>query len=297
MSRSDGPPARSQGGSQLTIGAARRVTLDTPAGPIAALRSGTRGPVVLLVAGYTGSKEDFGPLLDPVAAASFDVVAIDLPGQFETPGPADPAAYSPDALGRCVVAVAATLGSDVHLLGHSFGGLVARAAVITAPARWCSLVLMGSGPAALGGARRRRIDLLAPVLATGGMAGVYAATQAAAAAEPGYVAEPAELARFRARRFLASSPAMLLGMGQAIIAEPDRVAELAATGLPMLVLNGSRDDAWSPATQATMACRLGAQHVVIAGAAHSPAIEAPAATAAALLAFWRTPHEPAMIVG
>lgn len=290
MSDSEGPPTARQldigTARQLDIGTAGRVTLDTVVGPVAALRGGTAGPVVLLVPGYTGSKEDFGPLLDPLASAGFDAVAIDLPGQFETPGPTDPVAYCPDALSQSVHAVAAVLGPPVHLLGHSFGGLVTRAAAIAAPRAWRSLTLMGSGPAALGGARRRRIDALAPVLATSGMPGVYAASQAAAAAEPGYVAPPAELARFLERRFLAGSPSMLQGMGEAIIAEPDRVDELAAIGLPMLVLNGSRDDAWSPATQAAMAVRLGAQHVVIDEAAHSPAVEAPAATAAALVAFW-----------
>jgi pimeloyl-ACP methyl ester carboxylesterase len=35
-----------------------------------------------------------------------------------------------------------------------------------------------------------------------------------------------------------------------------------------------------------MAARLGARHRVIAGAAHSPNVEAPAGTVAVLLDFW-----------
>ncbi len=79
---------------------------------------------------------------------------------------------------------------------------------------------------------------------------------------------------------------MLQGMGDALLAEPDRVAELAAAGLPVLVLFGAGDDAWPPEAQAEMARRLGAELAVIADAAHSPAVENPAAIARALLAFW-----------
>jgi pimeloyl-ACP methyl ester carboxylesterase len=64
------------------------------AGPLAALDTGTgatRG-TALLVAGYTGSKEDFAPLLAPLADAGLRAVAIDQRGQYESPGPDDPAA-------------------------------------------------------------------------------------------------------------------------------------------------------------------------------------------------------------
>src|SRR3954470_20839418 len=66
------------------------------AGPLVGLDTGgeaVRG-TVLMVAGYTGSKEDFAPLLAPLADAGYRVVAIDQRGQYESPGPDDPAAYS-----------------------------------------------------------------------------------------------------------------------------------------------------------------------------------------------------------
>src|SRR5947209_19202740 len=78
------------------------------AGPLAALDTGGDGErgTVLLVAGYTGSKEDFAPLLAPMAAVGLSAVAIDQRGQFESPGPDDPAQYSIDALADDVLAVA-----------------------------------------------------------------------------------------------------------------------------------------------------------------------------------------------
>lgn len=274
-------------GGQLGFATARRVTIELSSGPIAALQAGAIGdPAVLLVPGYTGSKEDFGPLLDPIADAGYQVLTIDLPGQFESPGPADPGAYASDVLGAVVGEIAVGLGERVHLVGHSFGGLVARAAVIAEPSAFADLVLMGSGPSALEGPRRARLELLAPVFAAAGLAGVYAAMQAADTANPDYAPPPAELARFLERRFLASSPAMLHGMADALQVEPDRVAELSRTGIGCLVVHGLDDNAWPAAVQAKMAERLGADYVVIDGAAHSPAVENPAVTADALLQFW-----------
>ncbi len=124
---------------------------------------------------------------------------------------------------------------------------------------------MCSGPAAIGGARRALIEQLEPVLAASGLAAVYAASQAAARAQAGYVEPPAPLAAFLERRFLAGAPAMLQGMGRALRDEPDRVAELAAVALPMLVLHGADDDAWPVGEQQEMARRLGAGLAVISG--------------------------------
>ena len=273
--------------AQLT-GGGERFVVETSSDPISALRSGTAGAPVLLVPGYTGSKEDFAPLLDPLAAAGFAATAIDLPGQYESPGPADPDDYTPSQLAATVIEVAASLGAPVHLLGHSFGGLVARAAVLASPDTFASLVLMCSGPAGIGGDRRAMIEQLEPVLATSGLAGVYAASLAVSRAQVGYIEPPAPLAAFLERRFLAGVPAMLQGMGHALRTEPDRVAELAAATLPKLVLYGEDDDAWPPAVQDEMAQRLTAPVSVISGAAHSPAVENPPATVTALVRFWTT---------
>ena len=56
--------------------------------------------------------------------------------------------------------------------------------------------------------------------------------------------------------------------------------------MPVLVAYGENDDAWPPRTQAAMAERLGARREVIAGAKHSPAVEATEATVKVLDDFW-----------
>jgi pimeloyl-ACP methyl ester carboxylesterase len=224
----------------------------------------------------------FGPLTD----AGYAVTSIDLPGQFESAGPADPEAYAPYRLGPIVLEVVHRLGARVNVVGHSFGGLVARAAVIAEPQAFASVTLMCSGPAGIRGPRAAMIEHLEPLLATAGIAAVYAASESIYRAQPGYVAPPPPLAAFLERRFLAGAPAMLQGMGKAVRTEPDRVAELAGTGVRVLVLHGTDDDAWPGSVQDEMAHRLGAELVVIPGAAHSPAVEQPAGTAAALMSFW-----------
>ena len=286
--------------SQSSLPVAARRDVPTPSGPIAVLDATPAGqdvtgrlPVVL-VPGYTGSKEDFAPILGPLAAAGFRAVAMDQRGQYETPGPDHPAAYAVDALGADVLAVVAALGGHAHLVGHSFGGLVCRAATIADPGAVASLTLLDSGPAAIGGNRRERMDALEPVLGAGGMAGVYDALERIAAGDPAWVAAPERHRDFLRRRFLAGSAAGLVAMGDALRAEPDRTGELRATGVPVLVAYGADDDAWPPAVQADMADRLAAAHVVVSGAVHSPAVEQPEATVRLLLEFWSgLPDRPA----
>jgi pimeloyl-ACP methyl ester carboxylesterase len=262
------------------------------AGPLTALDTGgeaVRG-TALLVAGYTGSKEDFAPLLAPLAEAGYRVVAIDQRGQYESPGPDDPSAYSVAELGADVVAVAGVLraesGEPLHLVGHSFGGLVSRAAVLADPTMFTSLTLLGSGPSELTGRRAELLDHLGPLLDVGGVRLVHETLEQVAMTDPKAQAVPAPTREFYSHRFLRNSEAGLRGMAAAMLAEPDRVAELAATGVPVLVAHGEADDAWLPHVQADMAERLGARHEVINNSIHSPAVENPPRTLEVLLDFW-----------
>ena len=238
-------------GDQLTQTAAVRTDLPGALGSIAALDTGaaTAGAgIVLLLPGYTGSKEDFVPILDPLRDSGFRAVAIDLPGQYESAGPDDEAAYAPLALGEVVAGVTADLAEQgpVVLLGHSFGGLVARGAVL-AGAPVAGLVLLCSGPAAFhSGQRLESMRAGDPVLRGQGKAVVYDGTVAVGRAERKVLSDT--VATFLRRRFLASSTAGLLGMGHALQTEPDRVDQLrqalVVTGVPAAVLAGRDDDAW-----------------------------------------------------
>ena len=271
------------------------VRLEVPGGPLAVLRAEPRvrsRSTVLLVPGYTGSKEDFRLLVAPLVDAGSPVVLLDQRGQHQSPGPHELSAYTTAALGADVLAVVDALGEGpVHLVGHSFGGLVSRAAVLQRPEAFRSLVLMCSGPAGLTGPRVDVLPLMRP-LAEQGMPTVVAAVDSLNAADARWLALDASTQCFLRDRMLASSARGLLGMADSLVGEPDRVDELRVTGLPVLVLHGEDDDAWTPALQRDMAERLGAAYAVIPDAAHSPAVEQPDATAKALLAFFPEPAQP-----
>lgn len=281
------------GVTQLATHTAATRLIDTADGALAVLDTGPETgigrPPVLFVPGYTGSKEDFAPLIDPLCQAGFRVVAVDQRGQFESAGVDDASAYSVPALAADLLAIADDLlgpRQRLHVCGHSFGGLVARAAVLARPAQFASLTLIASGPDRLVGPRADRLTHLAPLLNDGGLSAVYDVMERLAVDDPRWEAMPDEVRDFLRHRFMASSPAGLRGMAEAMLTEPDRVQQLAATGVPVLVAHSNHDDAWTAQAQTAMAAQLGARHVVIDDAVHSPVVENPDAVLAALLDFW-----------
>jgi pimeloyl-ACP methyl ester carboxylesterase len=290
----------------------RRITLKTSRGRFAAYEAMPATGVcerrpALLVPGFTGSKEDFLPILHQLAAAARRVVAIDQRGQFQTPGTTDRSTYSLGELAADVAAVSAEIAAGpsqapargepgVHLLGHSFGGLVARETVIAGPARISSLTLMSSGPGKLTGPAAGVLQAIVTPLR--GLTGQRLRTEVKrvwdlqlevqARAE----GTPPQILDFLRRRMLGSHPDGLAAMAEHLLACPDRTGALAAAATaPILVLYGEYDDKWETPVQEKMAERLRAQRICIPGATHSPAVEAPETTASALSAFWNAAED------
>ena len=261
----------------------RREDVPTDRGSFAALTcmphdtSLPRGNALLLP-GYTGSKEDFATLLPLLAESGWSAATVDQRGQFETP------ASSGDDLtlhgwAADAVAVAESLfGTDerVHLVGHSFGGLVAAAAALGFPERWASLTLLCSGPGAVPAPKRDERLAMATALERDGLEAVFS--------DPEHPDDEAE--QFLHRRFLSSSPAALIAMCHALAETPDRSNELAALDMPVAVVRGEADDAWPHDIQKAFAETLGTRVVVIPDAAHSPALENPTETRDALARIW-----------
>jgi len=75
-------------------------------------------------------------------------------------------------------------------------------------------------------------------------------------------------------------------MGGHLLDPPDRLAEFAKSGVPVLVAHGEGEYIWPEPHQSLLAERLDARLGVIRGAAHSPAVEAPELTADLLAGFW-----------
>lgn len=245
---------------------------------------GTPRGTALLLPGYTGSKEDFIAMLEPLTAAGYRVVAVDGRGQYESEGPDSQEAYAQKELAADVLAQAAAAGGPVHLVGHSLGGQIARAAVLADPGPFLTLTLISSGPARISVSQQERVRLLSEALALTGMdmEQVWAGIRAMEPPEETDV-DGSDLRR----RWLAHNPAQLIATGRQLTLEPDRVAELAAVrSLPKHVVSGERDDTWPVPLLDDMARRLGARRTVIEGAEHSPNTDQPLRTAAALSAFW-----------
>lgn len=248
---------------------------------------------VILVPGFTGSKEDFLPVLGPLAAAGFRVRAMDQRGQFETPGPEDPAAYRIAELGADVLAVAGSVPGPVHLVGHSFGGFPVRAAAVGAPASVASVTLLCSGPGPLTVQREiERAQSLIAALENFPVSAIWSFIETMDEAAGAYDGVATEVRQFLQARFLASAPVGLSTMAAQLLDLPGQLDELAASGVRVLVAHGVDDFIWLPSEQEAMARRLGARHVVIEGAAHSPAVEKPLETVAMLAEFWDAPYRP-----
>lgn len=248
--------------------------------------------VALLLPGFTGSKEDFNPLHLPLAARGYRTVAVDGRGQHETDGPEDDeSAYAQEELAKDVLAQAEAIAEEpLHLLGHSLGGQISRAAVLIDHSPFRSLTLMASGPARISASQAQRVRLLRDALAVMSMAQVWEAIQAMEAApedtEAGRLDGGLDNRDDLRRRWLGNKPAQLLATGRQLCAEPDRVAELAAVPLPFHVLSGALDDTWPVALLDEMALRLSARRTVIEGAEHSPNTDRPLPTARAIADFW-----------
>ena len=294
----------------------RRTTIRTARGAFAALEAAPASGVcerdaALLVPGYTGSKEDFLAILDLLADDSRHVVAIDMRGQFETAGADEPGGYAAAALGADILAIMHSTGAR-HLVGHSYGGLIGREAVLAAAgAEFASFTLMSSGPGALTGRRARDLRAMLAALGVTGdgsdggdrrrrsdgggerpdkdalRAGIAELWRSHLEPEASAAGVPGDIVAFLGRRMLGNDPDGLVLMAAHMLAAPDRTAELARLDqLPMLVIYGENDNSWSPAAQENMARRLGARRLCIPAAVHSPAVEAPATTASALTQFW-----------
>lgn len=110
------------------------------------LREAGHGPVVLFLHGWRGNADQWQHQLQPVAAAGFRAVAPDLPGTRNSPladsslDRRDPMLHVPvllQLLDRLKV-------QSVHVVGHSWGGLVAQRLALEHPDRVATLTLVDS---------------------------------------------------------------------------------------------------------------------------------------------------------
>lgn len=249
------------------------------------------GPPLLLVHGFTGAKEDFTDHV-PAFAPDATVVLFDHRGHGESDMPDRAEAYSLDRLGADIFAIADALGFDrFRLLGHSMGGMAARRAVLSGPARVDALVLMGTSPGCPSGVDPDLVDMGAAIALTEGMTIVRQvldeldplgtpADQRLCRERPGYE-------EYKRRNFFAVPPVAYAALIRDIAHQPDQLAELRSVTCPTLVMVGEQDEPFLDDCRAIAATIPGAELVVVPDAGHSPQLENPDAYLAAMQHFLR----------
>lgn len=255
-------------------------TIETSRGPFATHCIRVPDPLahVLLIPGWTGSKEDFTPMLPLLASIGLDATAYDQRGQFETPG-ADDDDYSLSGYAADAASLARECSTEpTHLLGHSFGGLVAQTAAVESASTWRTLSLLCTGPGALGESSERPLSHLMQALGTVPLIDIHRFR------ENGVQRVPA-IGAFLERRFTSNSVTSLRAMTEHLVQAPDRIGAVRDLRLPVWVGRGEGDDAWPHEAQAAMAERLGVVIHVVADSDHSPAVENPHGLADAWFSF------------
>lgn len=240
---------------------------------------GGDAPPLLLVHGFTGSKEDFSDVVDRLAEDR-RVVAVDLPGHGDSEGAEQPEAHELGATATWVLRCAGALGlGDFHLLGHSLGGLVVQRVAAIASQRLRSLLLVSTG---LGALRPEAAEVPVRIATTARDHGPQAAYDVAREAhEDGAAEDPGH-----AGRFAQLHPAALVGGARSLVQAIPLGAFLRGIDIPVLVLHGEADTMWAPAEQALLARTIrGAELVVVPDAAHSPQQDNPDAWLSAVRTF------------
>jgi pimeloyl-ACP methyl ester carboxylesterase len=233
---------------------------------------------VILVHGFTGSKEDFDYIAPLLAARGYRVFAPDLRAQHESPFASDASGYSLDAFARDVVAISHHYKLDrPHLFGHSYGGATAQRAVAVAPDQFRSLTLFCSGPSAM--PKPRFSTMLKEKLEGKSMQEAWDEF-----AQEMYATHPRK--ELMKKRWLANDPLALITMSKEISTFASVIPAVAVTKIPSHIVYGESDDAWPLEMQDQMAADLSAPVTVIKDAGHCPNEEQPEATAKVLADFW-----------
>jgi 3-oxoadipate enol-lactonase len=233
------------------------------------------GPAtVLFLHGVGGDRGSWTPQLKAFAPR-FRAVAWDAPGYGASP-PLQPMTFA--GLAASLLALLDKLGvARAHIVGQSFGGMIAQEFAARHPGRVASLVLAGTSPAfgrADGDFQKRFVaERLAPLDAGKTMAdlaqGIVGSLMGEAPDPAGVAAAVASMSRVSPETYRAS---MLCIVGF------DRREALGRIAVPTLVLAGSRDTNAPAPMMEKMASKIpGARYVCMEGAGHLANLERPAA--------------------
>lgn len=247
--------------------------------------AGGEGPTLLLLHGFTANKDNFSRVAKHLTR-DFRVVVPDLPGFGEASAPAD-ADYGLDAQVARVAAFmeAVDLEGPVHVGGNSMGGYIAASLALSHPDKVASLWLLA--PAGLAG--EETSEMRRELAETGRNPLLVERAENYDEVLDMVFAETPFLPWF-VRDTLAARAAARFDryeriFGQIYDAPPlnDRVEQIQT---PTLLVWGAEDRVLHPSgAKVWMERHPASQLQMLPGIGHLPMMEAPEATAEALLAF------------
>lgn len=255
------------------------------------------GIPVLFLHGFTGSAEAWGEAILEGMARHRRVLAVDLPGHGESPGPRPEAGYSLDGFLASLLALLDKEGAaQADWVGYSMGGRISLAAAVRHPDRVRRLVLESASPGLpteeARTRRRRQDELLARRLETQGMEAFVNFWMA----QPLFASQqrlPQIVLDDARRRRLRGDPihlaAVLRGLGTG--SQPSFWKDLSGIQSPTLLLTGSLDATYTR-IGADMARQMpAAQHVTVPSLGHTLHLEGPRAWLDSVRPFLVDPAE------
>jgi pimeloyl-ACP methyl ester carboxylesterase len=249
------------------------------------------GPVVVCIHGALGDYRQW----DSIGSAlrrNFRVVALSRRQHWPAQPSASAAAYSVESHRDDLFVLLRSIGERVHLVGHSYGALVALSAALADPALLRSLIVIE--PPLHGLLTAATIGLEAELASRGAMVATMR-SQIRAGDDRGASVTLIDWVQSGAGGFAALlekhraqllDNAATIGPTYATPPPPLACAQLRDVAVPTLVLSGARTRLfYGLAAEATAACIPRARAAKIAQAGHMAIIDNPRATADAIRAF------------
>src|SRR3954447_18374311 len=235
------------------------------------------GPPLVLLHSLLSDRASFDGIV-PELAKTFRVVVPELPGFGQSEAVSGGLAAVADRMAGVVDDCAD--GEDVIVLGNGYGGFVALQMAIRHPNIATKLILADCGAAFSEPCR----EAFRNMAAAAGAKGLSAITDVAMRRlfAPEFQAANPDLMRDRREAFLRTDPEIFRAACDAL-AGLDLRPQLNQVKVPVLVVVGEHDEATPPPMSHELAAGLPqARLKIIAGCAHVPQLQAPAAFLAAI---------------
>lgn len=253
---------------------------------IACGSDGASRPPLVLLHGLTGHRADFAPLLPALATRlpGRRILVPDLRGHGDATHGADASSFAfPRLVDDLLALLDACAIPRAHLLGHSFGGMVALRFALDRPDRLASLMLASTAPFAPPEFSVELFEKTGALAASRGMAALQALIERRARSEPTTRRSDRWLSRWEGaywphhrHRYRSMDPVAYRALGIAMASQTPVTDRLATLALPTTVLVGRDDEGFLDGADRLASAIAGAVSIRLDHAGHHPHREDPA---------------------